>query len=283
MGRLAIRLDDITADMNWENFIRVKEILDKYDVKPLIGVVPDNKDPKLSVGKKREDFWDYILMLQKEDWTIAQHGYQHVYETKNGGILGLHEFSEFAGLAYDVQFEKLRMGMEILRSHGIDAKVFMAPGHTYDEATLQALTQLKIPYVTDGYSEVPYIRNGLFFLPCTISTPKEPKKFDTLCLHVNNMSDEEIENLDVFLGEYEACVIDYLDIMHEDYFVPYKGRIRRQEKKKLKKRTQSIKNADNDVMQRFLQRTYDEVKWKKQLKRIMGIPRLIIEMIFCKR
>ena len=44
MNQFSIRLDDITPDMDWEQFYRVKKILDKFSIKPLIGIVPDNQD-----------------------------------------------------------------------------------------------------------------------------------------------------------------------------------------------------------------------------------------------
>ena len=37
---ITVRLDDITPDMDWERFYKFKALLDQYQVKPLIGVVP---------------------------------------------------------------------------------------------------------------------------------------------------------------------------------------------------------------------------------------------------
>ena len=116
--KITVRLDDITPDMDWNRFYRVKAIFDKYKVKPLIGVVPDNQDDGLKCGEFHEDFWEYVVSLEKSGWTIAQHGYRHIYETKNSGLLGIKKASEFAGLPYEVQYEKLRCGREILQKHG---------------------------------------------------------------------------------------------------------------------------------------------------------------------
>ncbi|WP_419041292.1 DUF2334 domain-containing protein, partial [Eisenbergiella tayi] len=38
--KIAIRMDDITPDMNWDNFLALKALFDKYHICPLIGVVP---------------------------------------------------------------------------------------------------------------------------------------------------------------------------------------------------------------------------------------------------
>jgi hypothetical protein len=55
--KIAVRLDDITPDMDWERFYKFKALLDRYQVKPLIGVVPDNRDPGLvkrnRIGRRR--------------------------------------------------------------------------------------------------------------------------------------------------------------------------------------------------------------------------------------
>ena len=45
--KIAVRLDDITPDMDWQRFYAFKALLDKYQVKPLIGIVPDNRDENL--------------------------------------------------------------------------------------------------------------------------------------------------------------------------------------------------------------------------------------------
>ena len=42
--KIAIRMDDITADMNWKNFLALKELFDRHGICPLVGVVPDNRD-----------------------------------------------------------------------------------------------------------------------------------------------------------------------------------------------------------------------------------------------
>lgn len=41
-AKYIFRLDDICPNMNWDNFYRLEEIFDKYDVKPVVGVIPNN-------------------------------------------------------------------------------------------------------------------------------------------------------------------------------------------------------------------------------------------------
>ena len=44
---ILIRLDDISENMNWEMFDRTELLFDKYGIKPVLGVIPNNKDSEL--------------------------------------------------------------------------------------------------------------------------------------------------------------------------------------------------------------------------------------------
>ena len=45
MKKYIFRLDDISWDMNYENFKRIKQLFTDYGIKPIIGVIPKNEDP----------------------------------------------------------------------------------------------------------------------------------------------------------------------------------------------------------------------------------------------
>ena len=47
MRKIAIRIDDITPEMDWAKFSRFAELLDRYGIRPLIGVIPKNADPMM--------------------------------------------------------------------------------------------------------------------------------------------------------------------------------------------------------------------------------------------
>ena len=44
---LLIRMDDISEHMNWELMDKCETLFDKYQIKPLLGVIPINQDPEL--------------------------------------------------------------------------------------------------------------------------------------------------------------------------------------------------------------------------------------------
>lgn len=221
--RITIRMDDITPEMDWPRFLRVKKLLDQYQIIPAIGVVPDNRDEKLSIlpecqkGQRPENFWEYIRELQKEDWVIAQHGFRHLYESKCGGLFPLNGYSEFAGLPYEVQLRKLAEGKRILEEHHILTRFFMAPGHSYDKNTLKALHRLGFTGVTDGFGSCPYRLYGLNFYPISFHMGLSRKKkygITTMVLHTNTMSEEEFASLENLLKS--GSCMSYPDYLEEE-------------------------------------------------------------------
>lgn len=280
LKRLLIRLDDITPDMNWSNFERVRAILEKFHIRPIIGVVPDNRDKTLQIEQASEGFWPLMRTLQDAGWTIAQHGYQHRYVTRKSGLLGLNPFSEFAGLSYGEQLKKLSSGQEILHKQGIYAKMFMAPGHTYDRRTLKALQALGFTSVTDGYADKPYRYYNLCFLPCTLSEPRIPSGVDTLCLHINGMTQAQFDELERFLAKNDALIGSAEEFLKEPAQIEKRGAgTAFKEKKALCIRRIKRFSAENPIVCRFMERTNDADNAKKMRKRIIGLPGLCFRLL----
>ena len=100
-----IRLDDACPYMNKGKWQRMENILDKYGVKPLVGIIPANADPKTMVEPEELGFWGKAHSWEKKGWSIALHGYDHVC-ISDGGMKGLNPFwkrSEFAGIPLERQ------------------------------------------------------------------------------------------------------------------------------------------------------------------------------------
>lgn len=216
--KITIRMDDITPDMDWEKFERFKAILDKYGIKPLIGVVPDNKDEKLRKNPPRQDFWEYIKSLQNEGWVVAMHGLNHVYTTKEPGIFPIGDKSEFAGIPYQKQDTMIMEGKRILKSHGISTDFFMAPSHSYDSGTLKALRKNGFARVTDGFGLRPYEKDGLIFYPISISRSDTLKSKKDGCVtfvfHTNTMSDRDFEQTEKIIEK--ADFVSYSEAFLQD-------------------------------------------------------------------
>ena len=215
--KIAVRMDDITSDMDWKSFYTMKEILDEVGIRPLLGVVPDNQDPLLQCNAAHEDFWSYLIELQNQGWSIAMHGYRHLYVTKNGGMFPLNHFSEFAGLSYEEQYEKIRQGKEILTGHGIHTDIFMAPGHSYDRNTIKALKEHGFRYITDGFGYRPYRYLGMTFLPIAYhsrhSIQKTNKEMTTLVYHSNHTKQEQFEQIKNLFHHSDHHFVSYSELL----------------------------------------------------------------------
>lgn len=163
--KILLRFDDICPTMNWEQWQRAMELLDSISATALLGVIPDNQDPDLFIDEPRDDFWEYIKWLQQQGFTIAMHGYQHVFDIQASGLSTPRKQSEFAGHSYEEQKRKIKEGIRLFREHGIETDVFFAPAHSYDDNTLKALSVNEFQYMSDGKSIKPYKRNGIICFP----------------------------------------------------------------------------------------------------------------------
>ena len=162
-----IRLDDVCPQMDWDKFWKVKEILVRHKVTAVLGVIPENKDKKISsfggqsegVFRKEIDF-----LIRQKGWELAQHGDTHELK-QSGGVLKLYPKGEFPGLSDDEQLGKIRKGKEILESWGYEVKYFYPPAHAYDAGTLAALRSLGFEAVLDGVGFFVWDNNGLLHIP----------------------------------------------------------------------------------------------------------------------
>ena len=207
--KFIIRIDDISPTMNLENFDRIKHFLVSKNIRPIIGVVPDNQDENLKFSSKNEDFWPMIRNLKQLGWSIAQHGCHHKYSTVESGILKINNFSEFAGLSFKEQLKKIITGKNILIEQKIWEPIFMAPAHSFDDNTLKALKEADFKYVTDGYGLYPWSDRGLTFIPQLFSGFSNfGFGVYTVCIHLNELSEKEVDNVINQINGREHKIID---------------------------------------------------------------------------
>jgi len=199
-AKYIFRIDDVSPEMNRDNFHKIEKIFDTYNIRPIIWVVPDNKDPKLEWHGKIADFRWKIKELSKKWRTIAQHGYQHVYVNKESGILGITKRSEFVGLPYDKQLDMLGKGKKILEDRlWIKIGRWMAPAHSFDMNTCKALKHLWFDHITDGVAVYPFTRYGFKRLPQQLWRPlKLCFGTRTIGLHLNTINQQQIARIKDF-------------------------------------------------------------------------------------
>lgn len=201
MSKYILRLDDACEKMDIEKWDRMEQLLDKYGVKPLVGVIPHCEDPMMDDYPIDSNFWSKVNNWISKDWSIAMHGYNHVYSTDCGGINPINKRSEFAGEPLEVQKEKIRKGISIMREHGINPKTFFAPSHTFDRNTLLALkAESDINIISDTIANDVYYQDDFQFVPQQSGRVRKlPFKVVTFCYHPNMMKTVDFVYLEQFL------------------------------------------------------------------------------------
>lgn len=58
MSNFILRLDDACEKMDIENWSRMESLLDKYSIKPLVGVIPHCEDSMMEKYQTDMFFWE---------------------------------------------------------------------------------------------------------------------------------------------------------------------------------------------------------------------------------
>jgi predicted deacetylase len=210
-----IRFDDFCPTMNWTVWEQLEVILFKHHIKPIIAVVPDNQDPKLAVNPPNPLFWTRVRAWQAAGWTIAIHGHQHVYSNSDSGLMKFNNYSEFAGLPYEEQYQKLATGLAIFAEHQVKADAWIAPAHSFDANTIKALVALNIKVISDGFYFRPVTRKGVIWIPTQVWRFKAMSYgLWTVCKHHNSYSDVDIRAFESDIEQYEANIISFDQAVH---------------------------------------------------------------------
>ncbi len=207
-ARFIIRFDDLCPTMNWVVWDQIETILARYNVSPILAVVPENRDPYLMVAEPNPNFWNRVRDWQSKGWTIGLHGWQHCYTTFDAGLIGIKAHSEFAGLPLEVQEEKIRNGLNVFEAQNVRADIWVAPGHSFDQNTLLALKKNDIHVVSDGYFLKPVNRYGMIWLPQQLwRFRNKPFGIWTVCYHHNAWGQQELAEFEKDIRSFQTRII----------------------------------------------------------------------------
>jgi predicted deacetylase len=186
--------------MRQTQWSRLVPVMHELGIKPILAVVPDNQDPDLQLMPPNPNFWEEMRALQASGATIALHGFQHVCTSVGKSLVPFHRRSEFAGADEHTQRQWIRAGLTILRDHGLDPKLWIAPRHGFDLSTLRALQAEGIKTLSDGLTRIPFRRGGVTWIPQQLWGPIEkPRGLWTICTHCNSARIEEVDALIAFM------------------------------------------------------------------------------------
>jgi len=204
-ARYLLRFDDLCPTLRRESWQRYRELIAEFGLRPILAVVPENRDLELSISPADTGFWNQMRDLESAGACVALHGYRHLCVSTGRSLLGFHSSSEFAGVSPETQRAWIGAGLNILRSHNLRPRIFVAPRHGFDTATLQALRAEGIGLLSDGFARTIFLRGGVTWIPQQLWRPVvQPRGLWTICIHPNTSSNEEIENLRAFLRAHAA-------------------------------------------------------------------------------
>lgn len=211
-----LRIDDLCETMHRDRWLRLQEMLREFGVRPILALVPENRDPELAVSPPDAQFWDTMRAMESAGAAIALHGFRHVCVRRGGGLLPLSRSGEFAGVPLAVQQEWIRRGLAILRGKGLTPKLWVAPRHNFDASTLRALRGEGIFYLSDGLMREPTARGGMMWIPQQLWSPVEKSTgLWTICVHPNTLEQRGIHRLREFLMTHAAQFTSFERIRHE--------------------------------------------------------------------
>lgn len=209
---ILIRLDDIAENMNWSLMKKCELLFDKHNIKPLLGVISNNKDPKLLSYERNDNFWKQLRSWKKKNWEIAMHGYTHIYdsETNKEDFFNYGGESEFFGHTYDEQFSRIKKSLKKFKEENIEIRSFFAPNHTYDKNTFSALKANKIYNIIDGYGLMPFEKEKLNFFPQLFY--KEimlPFGIQSTQVHLNYWNEKDFLKFENFIIKNRSKIISF--------------------------------------------------------------------------
>lgn len=200
-----LRIDDLCPTVSAERWAHLRSLIEEFHLKPILAVVPDNRDPELDAGPPDPKFWEGIRTLASDGAAIALHGYRHLCVNHGRSLVDLNRISEFAGVAAETQRAWVAEGVRILRSHGLNPALWVAPRHGFDAATIEAVLEQGIELVSDGFAQRPYVHRGITWIPQQLWAPVEKSHgLWTVCIHPNTAADRELAALRSFLAAHAA-------------------------------------------------------------------------------
>ena len=209
---IVIRLDDIAENMNWDLMKKSEILFEKYGIKPVLGVIPNNKDSELLSYPKKKDFWEQVRIWKNKGWEIAMHGNTHVYdkECKNDDYFNHGGGSEFSGHTLEIQILRIKKGLQKFSDEKIKIRTFFAPNHTYDKNTFIALKKCEVSEIIDGYGIMPYVDHDIKFIPQLFyKVIVLPFGIQSTQIHLNYWKQKDFDDFEIFVKKNYNRIINY--------------------------------------------------------------------------
>ena len=210
---ILIRIDDVCENMDWKLIKKLEALFDEHSIKPVLGVIPNNKDKEFLAFSRNDNFWDQVRKWQDKGWEIVQHGYTHIYDKlcrKKSDYFNYGGGSEFFGHSLDTQQTRIKKGLEKFKKEQIKIRAFFAPNQTYDENTFIALKNNGINEIIDGYGLMPYSEKNIKFIPQLFEkVVLLPFGIQSTKLHLHTWKENDYIKFENFIKKNSDKIITY--------------------------------------------------------------------------
>lgn len=226
MTKILLRFDDLSEYSCFDMWRKIECALVKYNLKPLIAVIPDNRDLKVcknEIHKKQistDEFWDKVRKWQSEyKWEIAPHGLHHSLAKVDDNFLRFSQVSEFAGLSLTEKKTLIETSLGIFKRQRVEARTWVSPAHGFDVETLSCLSASGIKFISDGlyYSVVRKKENNLIFVPQQAWSFRTfyPFRVTTICMHHLSWTKGDFDRFEKFLSKNQQNIFSFEDVIND--------------------------------------------------------------------
>ena len=204
-----LRIDDLCPTVSRARWPQFQTLIEEFRLQPILAIVPENRDAALNVSAADPSFWEQVRAFESAGAVVGMHGYRHLCNGQGRSRMSLHRASEFAGVPLETQRAWIRAGLEILRDHRLNPRIFVAPRHGFDAGTLSALRAERIALLSDGFARRLFLSDEMTWIPQQLWGPVEKTTgVWTICVHPNTATDAGMEELRAFLrahaGEFTS-------------------------------------------------------------------------------
>lgn len=211
-----LRFDDLCPTVARDRWRDLAALIAEFQLRPILAVVPENRDPELEQSPPAPEFWAGLRRMQAAGASIALHGYRHLCASRGRSLVWLAQRSEFAGVDPATQHAWIHEGARILRGHGLRPRLWVAPRHGFDSHTLSALKAEGILVLSDGWARAPFVSQGMVWIPQQLWAPCEKGRgLWTICLHPGTASEADVQALRRFLGLHRAQFTSLERVLNE--------------------------------------------------------------------
>ena len=194
----------------------------EHDIKPVLAVVPNNRDSNLNVDSVDDQFWNKLKKYQSLKWTIALHGNTHELIDYKDSDVFFSKLTEFTNLKYHEQDSKIKKGLLKFSKNDISCDMFIAPAHSFNATTLAVLKDNGFKSVSDGMFLYPFLDKTyqLIRYPQQIWAFRRPWFGNwTVCCHHNNWNDLKISQFEKYVIDNKANIVSINDLVVRNNFI----------------------------------------------------------------